>query len=259
MRTYDAILPAGGTVDATLAAASGTSNKALIKFGDQTILSRTLACLRESGMIRRTVVVGPDDVHQSLSGSDVDILLPAGQSGPDNILSGLQALLELPDKPQKVVVVTTDLPFLTPDMVRDFIASCPPDSDICLPLCSKADYQRRFPNSNSTFVPLKDGVWTAGCLYLLDVEALQRAKPHIDRLFEVRKSKVGMVRVLGFKFLVKFITKTLTVRDIERKIETLLNCSGSAILNSAPELAFDIDYLDDYEYALEHAKRDVHR
>ena len=56
------------------------------------------------------------------------------------------------------------------------------------------------------------------------------------------------------KFLVKYLTKTLTVRDVEAKIEAMLGCSGSAVLNSPPELAYDIDDLGDYDYTMEHLK-----
>lgn len=92
-------------------------------------------------------------------------------------------------------------------------------------------------------------------MYLLDVQALRRAKPYIDRIFEVRKSKLGMAKLLGPSFLLRFVTKSLTVKDLERKIESMLQCSGRALPNSPAELAFDLDYLDDYEFALSHMEK----
>ncbi|AIE87520.1 nucleotidyltransferase family protein [Fimbriimonas ginsengisoli] len=254
MTSFDAILPAGGMIDADFAARVGTPNKALIELGGQTILARTLDALRSSGRVRQAIVIGTEEVLAHEDAGKADQTLPAGGSGPENILKGLKFLTSGPNPPKKVLIVTTDLPFISGKVVNDYLDRCPDNRDISLPLITKAEYQARFPDSTSSFVPLKDNIWTAGCAYVMDVEAFQRALPHIEKVFDNRKSKLGMVKLLGPAFLVKFLTKQLTVPDIERKIQSMLGCSGTAVLNSPPELAFDIDALDDYEYALEHLK-----
>jgi len=190
-------------------------------------------------------------VLASADAKKADRTLRAGGSAPDNILKGLKSLSEQANPPSKVLIVTTDLPFLSPKVIEDFLDLCPDDRDICVPLMTKGQYQARFPDSHSTFVRLKDEIWTIGCGYVVDVKAFQRALPHIEKVFQNRKSKVGMVKLLGPTFLVKFLTKTLTVPDIEKKIESMLGCSGCAVLNSPPELSYDIDALDDYEFAME--------
>lgn len=252
MTTFDAILPAGGTIDPEFASKVGTDNKALIRFGDETILKRTIDALKESGRVGKTILIGTDEVLKHGDAKLADRTLQAGGSGPENIFKGLKSLTEQPNPPTKVMIVTTDLPFLTPELVVDFLELCPKDRDICVPLITKGQYQRRFPNSTATFVPLQDDVWTTGCAYVVDVKAFTNALPHVEKVFANRKSKLGMAKLLGPQFLLKFLTKKLTLPDIERKIESMLGCSGSAVLNSPPELAYDIDFLDDYEYALEH-------
>jgi GTP:adenosylcobinamide-phosphate guanylyltransferase len=247
---FDAILPAGGTIPPEFAQHVGTSNKALIPFEGRTILERVIEALRESGRVRRIAVTGPQEVHAA--GAKADMILPPGETGPDNIMRGLDALAKQPEPPKKVLVVTTDLPFLTPEIVNRFIDQCPTDVDITVPLVSKAEFQQRFPDCECSFIRLRDDTWTAGCMYILDVQALRNAKPYIDKIFEVRKSKVGMAKLLGAGFLYKFLTKTLTVPDVERKIVTMLHCSGKAVMHSPPELAYDIDDLADYEYAMKH-------
>jgi len=252
--TFDAILPAGGNLDATLAERVGTPNKALIPFEGRTILARTLDALEGSGRVGRTILVGTPEVQAHPDAKRASRFLPAGTSGPDTIFRGLKSLLEEPSPPAKVLIVTTDMPFLSPELVIQFLDLCPADKDICVPLVTKSQFLGRFPGADATFIPLRDDSWTAGCAYVMDVAAFQRALPHLERLFQNRKSKVGMIRMLGFGFLWKFVTKTLTVPDVERKIQSMLHCSGSAILNAPAELAYDIDFLDDYEYALEHLK-----
>jgi len=239
-------------IDPEFAAKVGVSNKALIEFGGQTILQRTIDALKASGRVGRTVVIGTPDVLASDAVKHADYTLEAGGSGPENILKGLRFLVGQPNAPAKVMIVTTDMPFLSAKVVQDFIDLCPVDRDICVPLVTKADYQALFPNSSSTFVPLQDDVWTVGGAYVMDSKAFQNSLPHIEKVFANRKSKLGMAKLLGPVFLYKFLRKKLTVADIEGKIQGMLGCSGSAVLKSPPELAYDIDYLDDYEYAIEH-------
>jgi GTP:adenosylcobinamide-phosphate guanylyltransferase len=246
---YDAILPAGGTISPEFAAVVGTNVKALIKFDGRSILSSTLEAVKGTQEIGRTVVIGGDAV-QTAAKDLADIVLPETNSGPENILAGLRYLLTVPDPPAKVMVVTTDLPFLTSEILNRFISQCPPDREISVPLVNRSDWDARFPDSTATFATLKDGRWTTGCAYLIDVTALQRSMPHIERVFEYRKSVLKLARLLGPKFLFKFLTKTLTVPDVEEKIQSMLGCSGAAIRNAPTELAYDIDDLEDYEYAL---------
>ena len=250
MLTFDAIIPAGGVIDPEFATQVGTHNKALIRFDDKTILERTIDSLRGTGRVGRVVLAGSDEVRASEASKAADIVVPSGHSGPSSILNGLKTLLEQPNPPQKVVVVTSDLPFLTSKLLTDFIDSCPKDVDLCLPLITKSEYQNRFPHSSSTFISMKDDTWTAGNVYLIDVQALQKSMPHLEQIFLVRKSKIGMAKLLGPVFLYKFLRKQLTVPMVEAKLKQILNCSGAPVLNCAPELAYDIDAKDDYEYAM---------
>ncbi len=250
MATYDAILPAGGRIDPAFASVVGVENKALITFEGKTILQRVIEALRATGRIGRIVVIGPPEIQKIASEFGADIILAPAETGPDNIYRGLAALTSSIDRPEKVLLVNTDLPFLTPALIDEFLNACSDKLDICVPLVPATLWDKRFPGSTATFARIKDGKFTTGCIYLMDVAAMERIKPAIDRVFENRKSKIGIARLLGPRFVFKFVTKSLTVRDVEQKIEAMLGCTAAAIQNAAPELAYDIDFQDDYDYAV---------
>ena len=252
MTTFDAILPAGGTLEPEFAELVGTSNKALVKLGGQTVLARTISAVRGLPEVRRVVVAGTDEVLAHSDAKLADASVPSGGSGPDSIFRCLNHLLGQPDPPSKILIITTDLPFITTEALRTFLDQCPPESEICVPLMTAPEFLKRFPDSRSTFIPLRDGDWTAGCTYLMDVSAYKKALPHLEKVFLVRKSKVGMIRLLGLAFLVKYLRKTLVVKDVERKNLDILQCKGTGVLHSPPELAFDIDAPGEYEYAKQH-------
>lgn len=227
----------------------GTSSKALISFDGRTILKTTLGVLRECERLGRIVVIGPTEIQNSVSANEADIVLPSLNTGPENIYKGLYWLNKTPTPPEHILVLTADLPFLTKQVLETFLDKCPMDKDICLPLVSRDDFNETFPNTDATFVGLKDGTYTIGCAFLFRVAALQKARPQIEAVFEKRKSKLGMALLLGLPFVWKYLTRTLSVADIEKKVKSMIGCDGVAIYDCPAELAFDIDYLEDYHYA----------
>lgn len=248
MSTYDAIIPAGGTIDPGFAATVGTDQKALIVFNQETMLESILKALKDSGVIRNTVVIGSEQVQEKAK-PYATFAIDQGSSGPDNIYKGLAKLGEAGEL-DRVLIVTCDLPFLSADLIQRFVKSCPGDRDICVPIIPKEDFERTYPGTTSTFVNLKDGTYTLGGMFAMNARKLPEIRPSIERVFEQRKSKLGMAKLLGPGFVLKWLTKTLTIPDLERKIVSMLGCTGKAIVGAPVELAYDIDYQDDYDYAI---------
>ena len=250
----DVILPAGGRISGEFAAEAGVDVKALIEIGGRTVLQRPLDALRATGQIRRAIVIGPDEIADHSCAKSADAVLPeGGDSGPANILRGIEWLRETDgSRADRVLIVTTDLPFLTPEAISVFIGSCPSDVDLCAALVSKKAFEERFPGSENQYVKLADGEWTLGCGFLVNPEAIESNRDHIERVFAARKSQIGMARLLGFGFIIRFLTGRLTVSHIENRCAKMLGCSGKGIRQSSPELAFDLDHIGEYRYAANH-------
>jgi GTP:adenosylcobinamide-phosphate guanylyltransferase len=252
----DVILPAGGRIEGEFAVECGTEIKALLSINGQTILERTLDALHATGRIGKIVVIGPQELDDHASTIRADVVLPEGKTGPDNIFQGLDWLrehaLENKDKPRHTLILTTDLPFITPSSITTFLDSCRSDADICVPIVEKKEFESCYPNSPNFYVRLRDGEWTLGCAFLLDPQAIQDHKPSIERVFEARKSQIKMARLLGPLFILRLLTRQLRVNDIAQKCEQILGCQGDAILGVAPELAFDIDLPEEYRYAVKY-------
>jgi GTP:adenosylcobinamide-phosphate guanylyltransferase len=246
----DAILPAGGRLRGAFAERVGTNVKALIRLGGATLLARTLAALRATERVGRIVIVGPRDVLDHPDARRADAVLPeGGDSGPANILRGLEWLHQFGGGADRVLVVTTDLPFLTPRALTNFLDACPANLDICVPVLTRGEFRARFPDFRITCVRLRDGDWTMGCAFLVNPQAIAENRGLIERTFAARKSPLAMARLLGVGFLLRFAARRLTVPEVERRGGELLNCAAGAITGCPPELAFDIDTPQEYEYA----------
>ena len=251
----DAILPAAGRLKGPLAERMETEVKALFTVGDRTMLGRTIESARRCGQVGRIVVIGPDEIASHPDTAGADRVLPEGASGPENILSGLEFLLAA-GSPEKVLILTTDLPFLSPEMIASFLERCPPGADICMPAIDRASFDRRFPEAPREYVRLRDGQWTLGCAFLVDARALERSRARLTRAFAARKNQLAMARLLGPRFICRFLLGRLGIDDVVARCEEILQCPCAAVRECAPELAFDIDDEQDYAYAALHALAD---
>jgi hypothetical protein len=250
--TVDAILPAGGRISGEFAREAGTELKALIRLGRWTVLERVLASLGATGRIGRTVVIGPKEVMSHPAARLADVALPEGASGPANIFRGIEWLYVANGRrhSRRILILTTDLPFLTPEAVTGFVGACSPGLDLCLPILKREEFELRFPHRSARYVRLRDGEWMIGCAFLVDPAALTRNRSVVERAFAVRRSRLGMARLLGPSFVLRFLARRLVVSHIEQRCEDMLGCTGRGIRGCAPELAFDIDYPEDYRYAV---------
>jgi GTP:adenosylcobinamide-phosphate guanylyltransferase len=249
----DAILPAGGRIAGAFAAEAGAEVKALISFGGQTMLERTLLALRDAGCVGRMVVVGPDEVAAHPAARAADAVLTEGNSGPENIFRGLDWLYQSNGgrHAERVLIVTTDLPFLTPQMITDFLNACPREADICIPIIRREDCEARFPHAPGTYVGLRDGAWTMGCAFLVNPQAIANNRAYLERIFDARKSQLAMARLLGITFIIRLLTRQLTIAHVEERCQQMLHCKGVAVHGCAPELAFDVDQQEEYHYVVE--------
>jgi hypothetical protein len=201
-------------------------------------------------MVGRTVIVGTPEVNAHKDASLASNLVEAGLTLPDNIMRGLDFLLQSGSISDRVLVVPTDMPFLDGGIVNRYLEMAPKDKDILVPLVQQHEFDEKFPGSSSTFVNLKGGSYTLGGMFVMAPEALQKSRSHIERVVEQRKSKLGMAKLLGPVFVAKWLTKTMTLADVENKIQSMMKLTGSAVLGVPAELAYDIDDEEDYNYAV---------
>ena len=60
-------------------------------------------------------------------------------------------------------------------------------------------------------------------------------------MFENRKSTWKYAKILGFKFILKFLFRTLTMEEIEKRITGILGYNSAAVVVSYPEIMIDLD------------------
>ena len=213
-----------------------------------------LDALKQTPNVGPIVVVGPPDLVPLLSIAYPDVcLVPEGQTGPENVLRGLQAVRDEVGAGM-ALVCTSDVPFIHADAITGLLQNAPSTADIVFPVVSRADYDARFPGSPNVWTKLSGGEYSGGSVLLVRPDALEKNRALIERVFAARKSQWEMARMLGIGFALKFKMGKLTVAQAQARASEITGCRCHALLNGDPRLSADVDNLSDYLWAQELAK-----
>ena len=243
----DIVIPAGGEIDPKFAEHIGSPHRALAPLGPNRtpLLQHIVTTLRDAVPDARILCVAPDAVARAINA--VDVWLPAGASGPENMRIGLHAARQ--DTP--ALLCASDLVLMTVPSVQKFVAACRSDAQAAVGLVRAADYESAFPGappSEFTWLP-ETGPITLGGLFQVQPDLLTRQSALFDKLFNARKSPWQVAGIAGTRLLWQLITKTLTLSAVVHRAEFLLGGPVQVIPNTDPSLAYDTDTLDDYTYA----------
>lgn len=86
-------------------------------------------------------------------------------SHDDLVPNLLEALEAVADDGRYVLVVSCDIPFLTPEAVQDFLSRCDGTADVYYPIVSRAACERQFPGVRRTYARLREGTFTGAICF----------------------------------------------------------------------------------------------
>lgn len=216
--------------------------KALLDMEGRTMLERVMDALQSSDSVERIVVVGLGDDLGMQFQRPVDQHLPDHGSMVANVLAGVDWLRQ--DKPDidKVLFCTSDIPTITGPIVDDYVDRCRPfDSGVYYILVTKEAMEARFPDSNRTYVKFK-GVDGAGGDMAVALVAVADSNEELwETLTNARKHAWKLARIVGFSTLIKYLTRQLSLDEVERKGASIIDYPVQIVIDPAAELAMDAD------------------
>lgn len=231
----DAVVLAGGdgnVIDPTVRI------KGIVPIAGKPMVEWLVDALREACTINEIAVVVPTAEGLGSWVDKVDKIVVSDQEFADNIVAGVSAFRS----DRSTLVITGDLPALTPEAVDDFVTrSLEAGADFSYPLVRESDMLAQFPGSERTFVRIVDGKVTGGNMAVLSPDLVARSRDIGQRLFETRKSPLAMARVIGVPFILKLLSGRLRPSDVERKMSHLLGGTCVALYTSHASIGADID------------------
>jgi len=240
-----AVVTAGGRIDGEFAQIAGTRIKALVRVRGETMLERMLEALRGAG-VSEIAVVGGDDVRAAC-GPLVERFVDESPSGSENLL---RALAAWPDS-GRLIYATSDLPYVTAGTIRDFLQRVG-EGTLAVALAEHGAFTARFPGAPPSGIKLGRERVVNGGVFSIPQGATAKLATIATRFFEARKQPWRMASLVGPAVLFRFLSGRLRVRDLETMALHVLQVPAQALRGCAPELAFDVDTIDEYRYACAH-------
>lgn len=240
----DAIVLAGAPNTGRLQEVSTEAYEAVIPVGGKPIVTYVIEALRSTPRIKEVVVVGPPVLEKLLP---VGVrLIESGSTLTENIMRGAEALKNSP----KVLVVTSDIPFIHKEAIEDFLDRCAElEADLYYPIISKEANEQVYPGCVRTYVSLKEGTFTGGNMVLATPQVLFNSKALVEKVVVLRKKPWRLAKLLGISFVLKLFLHRLSLAELEKRASDLLGVRGVAVISPYPEIGTDVDKPSDLELA----------
>ncbi|TZE83024.1 NTP transferase domain-containing protein [Calorimonas adulescens] len=219
--------------------------KSLAKINGKPMLSYVVDAARKTDMIGSIYVVGNDDIRGFCLENDLEFA-EGGTDILDNLIKGIQRF----KNDRRIIILTGDIPYITPEAIIDFIIRSEEiDADFCYPIVEKKTCEEKFPGTRRTYVTLKDGAFTGGNVFYLNPGIIERCMPVIRHVVQNRKNPAKIATILGPGLILAFLFKTLTIEMVEKKASRMLNITAKAIISPYAEIGNDVDKPEDLEMA----------
>lgn len=233
----DVVILAGAPNKGPLAEVSDVSWEAMVSVGGRPMVNYVLETVLGINNLGKVVLVGPSELQNS---NPNIIYTPCKDSLVANLKEGVNALGK--EKSPYLLVVTSDIPLISTEAVNDFIAQCLSYSaKVYYPVVPREVNEEQYPEVQRTYFTLKEGTFTGGNIMLLAPDILEDQYELVEQLVAMRKKPAKIIKMLGVRFIFKFVRKNLSLSEIEKRAEEILGFSGKAIISNYPEVGIDVD------------------
>ncbi len=254
----DAIVLAGGVPapESPLYPFTKGKPKAALEIGGKTMLHWVLDALEGAKTINRIVVVGCEDLQAEFQGTKVVNFQPAGDDMMSNFKTGADAILEINPVADRVAVVSSDIPLITPESVNWVInKSLESDHELYYFVIDQATMESKYPESGRSYTGLKEMKVCGGDLSVVKLDLYTKKKEFWGKITRARKSVLRMAGLIGIDILLLLFLRRLTLDEAVNKVTRRLNITGKGLLCPYAEIGMDIDK----PYQLELAQRELGR
>jgi GTP:adenosylcobinamide-phosphate guanylyltransferase len=235
---FNALVLAGTKEKGPLEIAENVDNKALIMLDKRLMIDYIVDALNSSENIDRILVVGPKNELRPYIGKKVDEILNPGNS----ILENMEIGLNFFNSADNLLLLTSDIPLITSKAIDEFLEICTKrKAYIGYPIITKENILKKYPETKRTYVKMKEGIFCGGNIIFFKPEVFFQKKKLIKELFDNRKATWKYVKILGLKFILKFLFKTLTLEEMEKRVTDILGYNSIAAMISYPEIMIDLD------------------
>jgi len=215
--------------------------KALLDIAGKPMVQWVLDALNGAEKVDNIVAVGLQE-DANLYCKRPLTLIPNQVGLLENIRAGITKILEANPGGGRVLVVSSDIPGITHEMVDWVITTAEEtDHDIYYNVIKREVMESRFPASNRSYVHLKDMEVCGGDMNVMHSSMITENDELWQRIVDARKSALKQASLLGFDTLVLLLMHIVSLKGAEKRVSKRLGLRGRAIVCPYAEVGMDVD------------------
>ena len=258
----DAIVTAGGIPlpEEPLYEATQGNPKALVDVAGKPMVQWVLDALTESECVDNVIVVGLTDKSGLECGKKLYYVSNQGRM-VENLQAGAKKVLEVNPKAEYVLIVSSDIPGITAEMV-DWVVNTAMQTklDVYYNVIQRQVMEKRFPGSKRTWTKLKDMEICGADMNVGRIKTIVSDDTDMwVRITNSRKSPLKQAALIGFDTALMLLTGGLTLEKAETNIMARLNITGKAMVCPFAEVGMDVDKPHQLEIMREDLKKQLRK
>jgi NDP-sugar pyrophosphorylase family protein len=239
----DAIVTAGGIPqpDELLYPYTQGIAKAMLDIAGKPMIQWVLDALSASQKVESVVLIGLT-ADSGVTCSKPVTYIPNQGGMLENIIGGIKKVIELHPDMHHVLLVSSDIPAITGEMVDWVIDSAmQTDEDVYYNVVRRDVMEARFPGSKRSYTRLKDIELCGGDMNVVRTAMVTREQETFDKLIAARKNVFKQAALIGYDTLLLLVLRAITLDGAIKKVTRRLNLTGRAIVCPYAEVAMDVD------------------
>lgn len=239
----DAIITAGGIPQPgdPLYIYSNGDSKALIDVAGKPMVQWILDALGDAKSVDNVIIIGLSAKSGLTCKKPLHYVSNQGRMLA-NIVTGVNKALELNKKNEYVLLVSSDIPAIKPDMVDWLVKTCMETrDDIYYGVCPRDVMEARYPTSNRTYTKLKDMQICGSDINVIHVNQVTEHLDTWEALIGNRKSPLRSAGVIGLDTLFQLLTRQLSLQGMVQRASERIGVKGRAIIWDRAEPCMDVD------------------
>jgi GTP:adenosylcobinamide-phosphate guanylyltransferase len=240
----DAIVTAGGIPlpEEPLYDATRGNPKAMVDVAGKPMVQWVLDALSDAKTVDNVIIVGLTEKSGLTCGKKMYFVSNQGKM-VENLQAGASKVRELDKKAEYVLLVSSDIPAITGEMV-DWVVETAMQTklDVYYNVIQREVMEKRFPGSKRTWTKLKDMEVCGGDMNVGRIKTLIGEETDMwEKITNSRKSPLKQAALIGFDTAFLLLTGKLSLQKAETNIMTRLHITGKAIVCPYAEVGMDVD------------------
>ncbi|MBI3960175.1 MAG: nucleotidyltransferase family protein [Chloroflexi bacterium] len=254
---FDVFIAAGYDPDKAdpLLEAAGVDHKSLVPVAGKPMIWHVVRAFVESGRVGKIVIVGLGPEHGLDFGAPVHYV-PNQPSLWASQNAGVRRLQEINPDDRFIIGTTADIPLLTGEIVGWFVEHCQPfDRELYWGIVPEDVMVRGFPDSKRSYLPLREGRFCSGDLYLGKLSTALHIQTKIRSFIETRKNVVRQLWLLGPAIILRFLFRRLSLDDMLGVAQRVFGITGGPVILPFAEVGMDVDKPFQWEQVVDYLAR----